>query len=48
MDSHVVEVGVLCKRFNTDIKSGKTSAAAAEDLAKNGLNRYILPRFPII
>jgi sodium/potassium-transporting ATPase subunit alpha len=43
VDSHLVEISVLCKRFNTDIKSGKTAAAAAEDLEKHGPNKLTPP-----
>ena len=43
VDGHLVEIDVLCKRYNTDLKRGKTSAAASEWLAKDGLNRLTPP-----
>ena len=43
VDYHIVDVDVLCKRFNTNIDVGKSKAAAEEGLLKYGLNRLTPP-----
>ena len=39
VDSHIIGLDELCKRYNTDLTYGKTQAAANEDIARYGLNR---------
>jgi sodium/potassium-transporting ATPase subunit alpha len=43
MDSHMVEVDVLCQRFETNILTGKTKASAQAGLEKHGFNRLTPP-----
>jgi len=43
MDTHMVEIDVLCKRFNTNIELGKTQVSAQEGLTKYGFNRLTPP-----
>ena len=42
VDSHMITFDELCARYNTDINNGKTKAAAEEDFAKYGPNRWVL------
>ena len=43
MDHHTVDIGDLCQRFNTDLISGKTSAAAKKSLVRDGPNKLTPP-----
>jgi sodium/potassium-transporting ATPase subunit alpha len=42
-DLHLVDLDILCKRFNTSLLHGKTEAAARLDLEMNGPNRLTPP-----
>ena len=43
MDIHLVDEDILCKRFNTNLQTGKTKASVEESVAKYGLNRLTPP-----
>ena len=43
IDSHMIGLDELCKRYNTNIHSGKTKSAVAEDFARYGPNRLTPP-----
>ena len=43
LDVHTVDIDVLCKRFNTDLEKGLTSAAAAKNNEKYGPNKLTPP-----
>ena len=42
-DHHLVDLDVLCRRFNTDLNYGKTSEAADQDLMRDGANKLTPP-----
>ncbi len=44
VDSHMVGIDELCKRFNTSVHYGKTKSAVIEDFAKYGPNRMTPPK----
>ena len=43
VDVHLVDIEVLCKRFNTSLDYGKSKESAAAGLAKYGLNKLTPP-----
>ena len=44
VDIHLVDVDVLCKRFDTNVYSGKTKASAEAGIAQHGLNKLSPPQ----
>ena len=44
VDAHLVDVDVLCKRFNTNFSTGISNASAEAGIAKNGLNKLTPPK----
>ena len=43
VDVHSVDIDVLCKRFNTNISTGKTQASAEVGITQYGLNKLTPP-----
>ena len=46
VDTHLVDIDLLCKRFNTHVTTGKTKSAAEASIAQNGLNKLTPPPTP--
>ncbi len=43
VDIHTVDIDILCKRFNTNIVTGKSKESAKESTARYGLNKLTPP-----
>jgi hypothetical protein len=43
VDMHLVDVDLLCKRYNTNVSTGKTTASAEAGIAQHGLNKLTPP-----
>ena len=43
VDVHLVDIDLLCKRFNTNVHSGKSRASAEAGIAQYGLNKLTPP-----